>query len=254
MNFNKRKIAKLLLSLVLTSHTLNIQEQVIASQVVTNEPELRKGLLDIIIGGDKKICFAGICIDPGKLTESLLAKQIREISEKNAPVTVSSDKLFPRISSLPGNEFNPVLLDLQNSNPQDTIPPGDYAIFVKVYCLQKVAASPNGHRYLLGQYGGKRKEVLAALNLAAANSNIAHQDIQNLSWAIQSGISYESMPQPMQELVNKLIPQHRDNLKQEWWEQIEQIWNQGSRSLNLPSFETFISQNLGDVGRQGKLI
>ncbi|MFB2737115.1 CdiA C-terminal domain-containing protein [Umezakia ovalisporum] len=249
MNFNKRKIAKLLLSLVLTSHTLNIQEQVIASQVVTNEPELRKGLLDIIIGGDKKICFAGICIDPGKLTESLLAKQIREISEKNAPVTVSSDKLFPRVSSLPGNEFNPVLLDLQNSNPQDAIPPGDYAIFVKVYCLQKVAASPNGHRYLLGQYGGKRKEVLAALNLAAANSNIAYQDIQNLSWAIQSGISYESMPQPMQELVNKLIPQHRSSLKEEWWEQVEKIWNQGSRYLNLPSLETFISQNLGDVGR-----
>ncbi|QLE57419.1 hypothetical protein [Nostoc sp. TCL26-01] len=249
MNFNNRIITNLLLSLTLINIVVNIQQQAIAAEVMTHQPELRKGLLDSIIGGDKKICVAGFCVDSGQLTESLLAKQLKEISEKNAPVTVSSDKLFPRTSSLPGNEFNPVVLDLQNANPQDTIPAGDYVIFVNAYCLQKVAASPNGHRYLLGQYGGKRKEVLAALNLATANSDIAHQDLQNLSWAIQSGISYENMPQPMQELVNQLIPQHRAKLKQEWWEQVEKIWNQGSRYLNLPSFEVFISQNLGDVGR-----
>ncbi len=251
MNSNNKIITNLLLSLILTNNVVNIQQQAIAAEVITHQPELRKGLFDDInrVIGGKKICVAGFCIDSGQLTESLLAKQLREISEKNAPVTVSSDKLFPRTPSLPGNEFNPVVLDLQNANPQDAIPPGDYAIFVEVYCLQKVAASPNGHRYLLGQYGGKRKEVLAALNLATANSDLAHQDLQNLSWAIQSGISYENMPQPMQELVNKLIPQHRAKLNSGWWEQVEKTWNEGSRFLNLPSFETFIAQNLGDVGR-----
>jgi hypothetical protein len=124
MNSNNRRITNLLLSLILTNNVVNIQQQAIAAEVITHQPELRKGLFDDInrVIGGKKICVAGFCIDSGQLTESLLAKQLREISEKNAPVTVSSDKLFPRTSSLPGNEFNPVVLDLQNANPQDAIP------------------------------------------------------------------------------------------------------------------------------------
>ena len=117
------------------------------------------------------------------------------------------------------------------------IPPGDYIIPVNVYCLQKVASSPKGHRYLLGKYGGKRKEVLAALNKAATKSDIAHKDLQNLSWAIQAGVSYKDMPDSMQVMVNKLIPDYRSKLKQEWWKEVESAWNQGSKVLDLPSFD-----------------
>jgi hypothetical protein len=216
-------------------------------QSETKEKGLLDGVINVIKG--QKICLIpGLCVDSGDLTEQLLAKQIRELAEKNAPVTVSSDNLFPRVGSLPGTPFAPALLDLRGASPDDVIPAGDYVVPVQVFCLQKPAGSPNGHRYLVGQYGGKRKQVLAALNKAASTAEIGHTDLQNLSWAIQAGVAYEDMPQEMQALADKLIPDHRSSLKRGWLEDIEAAWNTGSKILNLPSFESFLTNQLGDAG------
>jgi hypothetical protein len=210
-----------------------------------------KGFLDGVINvikGQKVCLIPGLCVDSGDLTEQLLAKQIRELAEKNAPVTVSSDNLFPKVGSLSGIPFAPALLDLQGVASDDVIPPGDYVIPVQVFCLQKPAGSPDGHRYLLGQYGGKRKQVLAALNRAAFTAGVGHTDLQNLSWAIQAGVAYEDMPQEMRALVDQMIPEQRSALKRGWLEDIETVWSTGSKILNLPSFESFLTNQLGDVG------
>ncbi len=252
MNFGKRLFSYFLLSLLLFCNNFTFGQKVLGSQAVTEEPDLRKGLLNdknLIVQGEKKICIRSFCIDKGQLTETFLAKQIREIAEKNAPVTVSSNNLYPLVSSLPGDSFRPSILDLQGASPDQVIPAGDYVIPVKVYYLQKVASNPNGHRYLLGKYGGYSKEVLAALNQAAAGSNVSHSDLQNLSWAIQAGVSYKSMPTQMQALVDNLIPWYRSAFKPEWWEEIERIWNKSSQALHLASFQEFLSRHLGETGR-----
>lgn len=205
-----------------------------------------KNLFDIFKG--KKICILGICVNTRDITEELLAKQIRDIATKNAPITASSDNLFPVVDSLPGESFEPDLLDLSNAQPDEIIPPGDYVIPVRAYCLQKRASSPDAHRYVLGQYAGKKQKVLAAFNKAIAKTDIPTTDLQNLSWAIQSGVPYQEMPPEMQTLFNRLIPEHRDSLNQDFWQQIESLWNESSKVLNLPSFRSFVSNKLGDVG------
>lgn len=251
MDCRKRLFSYFLLYLLLFSNTLTFQQKVLGS-LVTDEPDVRKSLLDnrnLLAQGEKKICIRDFCIDKGQLTETFLAKKIREIAEKNAPVTVSSNNLYPLVSSLPGDSFRPSILDLQGASGEQVIPAGDYIIPVKVYCLQKVASSPNGHRYLLGKYGGSSKEVLAALNQAAAGSNVSHNDLQNLSWALQAGATYKDMPAQMQALVDSLIPWYRSAVKPEWWEEIERIWDKSSQALHLASFQEFLSRNLGDVGR-----
>lgn len=206
-----------------------------------------KNLFDIFKG--KKICLIpGLCINTTDITEELLAKQIRDIAKKNAPITASSDNLFPFVDSLPGESFEPALLDLRNAQPDEIIPPGDYVIPVRAYCLQKRASSPDAHRYVLGQYTGKKQKVLAAFNKAIAKTDIPTTDLQNLSWAIQSGVPYQEMPPEMQTLFNRLIPEHRSSLNQDFWQQIESLWNESSKVLNLPSFRSFVSNKLGDVG------
>ncbi len=251
MKIRKRLQCLALLWLFLFGSNLSFGQQAIAIETFNKQQEQRKGLFDDIkrvVGGKNKICIAGLCVKTGQLTEAVFAKQFKDIAQKNAPVTISSDNLYPVTESLPGNEFNPSILDLRNAQQDDVIPPGDYIIPVDVYCLQKVASSPKGHRYLLGQYGGKRKEVLAALNKAATKSDIPHKDLQNLSWAIQAGVSYKEMPDSMQVMVNKLIPDYRSKLKQEWWKEVESAWNQGSKLLNLPSFDRFVTSNFGEFG------
>jgi hypothetical protein len=252
MNFGKRVFSYFLLSLLLSGQILPVGQKVFGSEVTTDEPDLRKSWLDDknpIAQAEKKICIRSFCIDKGQLTETFLAKQIREIAEKNAPVTVSSNNLYPLVSSLPGDSFRPSILDLQGASSEQVIPAGDYIIPVKVYYMQKVASNPNGHRYLLGKYGGYSKDVLAALNQAAAGSNVPHNDLQNLSWAIQAGVSYKQMPSQMQALVDNLIPRYRSVFKPEWWEEIERIWNKSSQALRLASLQEFLSRHLGDAGR-----
>ena len=56
------------------------------------------------------------------------------------------------------------------------------------------------------------------------------------------------MPREMQTLFNNLIPEYRNSLNQDFWQQIESIWNSGSKVLNLPSFRSFVGNKLGDTG------
>lgn len=252
MKLKKRFSAIFLFSLLLFSNTLTFQQKVLGSQGGTDKHNLQKSLLEnknLVKQGKKRICIRSFCIDKNKFTETFLAKQIRDIAEKNAPVTASNNNLYPLVSSLPGDLFRPSILDLQGASPEQVIPAGDYVIPVKVYYLQKVASSPNGHRYLLGKYGGNRRQILAALNQAAASSDISHSDLQNLSWAIQTGAVYKNMPTQMQALVDRLIPQYRSALTSESWEEIEKIWNKASQALRLPSLQQFLTKNLGDTGR-----
>ena len=207
-----------------------------------------KGLLDGIFKGGKICLIPGLCVNTRDETEKLLAKQIRDIAKKNAPITASGDNLFPVVGSLPGESFEPDLLDLRNAQPDEIIPPGDYVIPVRAYCLQKRASSPKAHRYVLGQYAGKKQKVLAAFNKAVTKTDIPTPDLQNLSWAIQSGVTYQEMPPEMQTLFNRLIPEHRGSLNQDFWQQIESVWNSGSKVLNLSSFRSFVGNKLGDVG------
>ncbi|KAF3889761.1 MULTISPECIES: hypothetical protein [Nostocales] len=252
MNSTKKVFSYSLLSLLLFNNILTFHQKAIGSQSITDKPNLEKSLLEEqnrIAQGQKRICLRSFCIDKSSFTETFLAKQIRVLVEQNAPVTANSNNLYPLVSSLPGGSFRPNILDLEGASPKQILPAGDYVIPVKVYSLQRVASSPNGHRYLLGRYGGSRKEVLAALNRSAASSDVSQKDLQNLSWAVQAGASYKDMPAEMQALVNKLIPQYRSALKPGWWEEIEQLWNQSSQALHLHSLQEFLTRNLGDTGR-----
>jgi hypothetical protein len=244
---------KFLSSSLLLFVTLNVTSPALAG---TSDPR-SKGFLDRLIPNLPSVCLPLVgCIDSGKVAEetleSLLADELRQFATANAPIAISTQTLFETDRQLPGKPFDPVLLNLEGANANAAIPPGDYLIPVQTFCLQQVAASPRGHRYLLGALGGKRTEILQAFNQAAA----ATQDynittLQSISWAIQSGTAYRDMPGEMQTAIDRLIPEHQAalNPQQDFFEKIESIWNKGSNIAGFPNFEQFLINNLDDVGK-----
>lgn len=220
-----------------------------------NKPTLSnsqdKGLLDELFnrGGGRRICIGPLCINPGRITESIVREQLRKLVRDNAPLTVSDRNLYSTSRSLPGEDFSPRLLYLADAPAQAEIPPGDYVLLVQTYCLDAAATSPDGHRYRLGRYGGDRREVLQALTQAAAAGTYSQSEVQGLSWFIQSGGTYDQMPRDMQAIANDLIPQHRDRLNQkDFLEEVREIGNQVTSLLGYSSFDSFLRQEMGDVG------
>lgn len=210
-----------------------------------------KGLLDDLFnrGGGGRVCLGPLCINPGQITERIVMEQLRKLVRDDAPVTVSDRNLYSTARSLPGEDFSPTLLYLADAPAQGEIPPGDYVLLVQTYCLDAAATTPDGHRYRLGRYGGDRREVLQALNQAAATSPYSQSEVQGLSWFVQSGGTYDQMPRDMQAIANELIPQHRDTLNQkDFLEEVREIGNQVTSLLGYSSFDSFLRQEMGDVG------
>jgi hypothetical protein len=199
-----------------------------------------KGIFDQILNGIG-----------GQVTKTVLAKQLREMGQNNAPVTISTDNLYEAVGNLPGNTpFRPLMLNLSQIGSKSALPVGDYLIPVRVYCMQKSGSSPNGHRYVLGKYGGKRRKVVAALNAAAVSSRYSHQEIQGTSWAVQSGMRYADMPSDMKAIVDTLIPEYRDDInKKDFLVQVQEVWSVAGPALNLGSLESFLQNKVGEPGK-----
>lgn len=216
---------------------------------IANEKNFFNDLFRSITGRDR-ICLGPLCVSPGQITQDLVMRQLRGAIADMAPVTVSTQDLYPTVRNLPNQPFTPELLYLANAPTDAVIPPGDYIVLVEVYCLQSSASSPDGHRYRLGRYGGARQAVLQDLNLAATNSRYNQSEIQGLSWFIQSGGRFRDMPADMQQVVNELIPQHREQLNgTNFLEELREIGGTASNVLGYSSFESFLQQELGEVGQ-----
>ena len=206
-------------------------------------------IIDAITGGDSRFCIASFCIDAGEITEELLTDQLSDLVADHAPITISTESLYPTRRQLPSAPFDPVLLYLVDAAPDVTIPPGDYVYLVQVHCLQSQAASPNRHRYQLAQFGGTRQAILQDLNGAIATGEYAHGEIQGLSWFIQSGGRYDDMPRDMQALVNTLIPHHQEALDSgNFLNDLRSYGEMATSALGYYSFDAFLRQELGDVG------
>lgn len=209
------------------------------------------------------ICLFGICvpIDLPKPIEdavegvlSNVAKnQLRSLFAEQIPITGSEHKFYDSVATLPGEAFAPQSLPL-SSLPLDTlIPPGDYEIPAHFYCTKIYSFDGRGNRFTLAQLSGRMSDVLAALyNRASRSSEVKTQDIQQLSWAIQSGISYNDLPTSQKALVDQLIPDYRDRMQASLIDQLTEITNQVSRlsGNRLPG----VNQILNDLGLVGDMI
>src|SRR5579883_788871 len=191
----------------------------------------------------------------GAIADQLI-KALGGTLTSEAPITSSSEALFPTVAQLPGTAFKPqplpaTLISQIRSTGDGSVAllPGDYRIPVDVFCMKVSAHSPAGHRYLLAPLKGKWADVITALNARSAGTTIPHTQLQVLSWNLQAGMKYDELTPELQAIVDQLLPDYKPRLAKSFYEQIESTWSQLSGTVpGLPSMDSALGR-LGDVGR-----
>jgi hypothetical protein len=97
---------------------------------------------------------------------------------------------------------------------------GDYSIPVMTYCMKSSSSSPEGHTYTLDQMKGKLGPLIKKLNLKAP-AHFPISDVQILHWSLMSGLSYEEMTDESRKIIDQIVPEHRDELKESFLSSIE---------------------------------
>ncbi|HXH74989.1 MAG TPA: hypothetical protein VNJ08_08490 [Bacteriovoracaceae bacterium] len=98
--------------------------------------------------------------------------------------------------------------------------PGHYSIPVMTYCMKSSNSSPEGHIYQLDQMKGKLGPIIKMLNLKAL-AHFSTHDIQILHWSLLAGLSYDEMNEESQKIIDQIIPEHRNELKESFLSSME---------------------------------
>lgn len=198
------------------------------------------------------------CASAQQTVEDAAFLAARPILEKiffsEAPITPSSRELYPTVKVLSGKPFNP----RQNFNNRLnlsrgalTLSPGDYVVPVMTYCMQSGGSSPTAHKYALGKLSGRLASAIHDLN-GRVLSQFNAKDVQVLSWSIQNGIPYEEMATKSKEIIDKIIPDHKGELKLSLYQFFVDKWNSVAETTGLPHFEELTDETLNSLGTLGE--
>lgn len=76
-----------------------------------------------------------------------------------------------------------------------------------------VAGTQHGHTYYLGPLEGTRAPALVALRSRAPAANVDFWPLQHTIWQIEGGLSYNDMSADSQQLIDRLIPEYKGQLR-----------------------------------------
>ncbi|MGI2907148.1 hypothetical protein [Tolypothrix sp. VBCCA 56010] len=177
----------------------------------------------------------------------VVKNQLRSFFKDEIPIVGTEHKFYPKNKELPGKPFSPKTLYLISLKDSDVLPPSDYEIPAHFYCTKVYTLNGSGNRYVLAKLDGKMAKALSTLYQRASRAGVPIQDVQVLSWSMQAGVPYSSLPQNSQALVDKLIPEYRDKMDVSFYDKTINLWSQISRQTSLPSFDQVLN-DMGDIG------
>jgi hypothetical protein len=162
---------------------------------------------------------------------------------------------FETLARLPGTEFQPQFNKIisYDINANLVLLPGDYIIPVITFCMKSNGQSPDNHNYVLSQMYGARSKIIRELNLRAL-PKFTPQDIQILSWSLQSGLSYQELTKTSQQIIDQILPEKKSELKTSIYKKVVNDWNRLSEQSQglIPSFDDVSSKFLYQIGSSGK--
>jgi hypothetical protein len=168
---------------------------------------------------------------------------------------------YPIVQEMEGTKYNDKDANQTSFIIEDSgnflLSTGDYSIPVMTYCMKSSSSSPKGHTYILDQMKGKLGPLIKKLNLKAP-AHFSMSDIQILHWSLMSGLSYEEMTDESQMIIDQIVPEHRNEIKESFLSSIEKKFDHLSElsdgkvpTLNdIPYFEEMRSfrDKLREVG------
>jgi len=84
---------------------------------------------------------------------------------------------------------------------------------------------------------GAKANIIREVNTKAI-PQYSSGDVQILSWSIQNGLSYDEMTKTSREIIDKVVPELKSQLRESFLENFSEKWNQLSKATNgvLPGF------------------
>jgi hypothetical protein len=167
------------------------------------------------------------------------------------PLKLDANAVYPTVLAPPGGPFAPRPLALNPDNLDQPIPPGDYTIPIFAFCTEYSVHRPGyGLAYRLGPLQGKAADAIGALLWRGLlEKGKPPQQLQAVSWAIQSGLRYVQMPQSYQAVIDEVIPDYRNQLSGDFVQNLEDVYSSYAKSASLPPLE----QMLTKMGKPGEL-
>lgn len=166
------------------------------------------------------------------------------------PLELDAKTSYPTVDAPPGGPFLPKLLQPSvYRNLQKPLPPGDYVVRTYAYCTEYSAHLPgSGLAYRLAPLQGKSAGAIANLLARGSLKGIPAARLEAVTWAIESGLTYQRMPASYQELIDRLIPDYKGQVEDDFVQQVQDNYQRYSRYLNLPSLDSLLS-GMGAAGQ-----
>jgi hypothetical protein len=185
------------------------------------------------------------------LKQKALEASISKLLNSELPINLNAKALYPTVNSLPGGPFVPQQIAISEATGDQPLAPGDYEVKVTAFCTEYSIHRPGkGVAYQLGPLQGKAAGAVANIIWRGMFAGVTPQQIMGLTWAIQSGITYDQMPQNYKQLIDQLIPDYKSQISSDFVQQVEDSYSQVAKQTKLPP----LSQLLGGMGEAGKLM
>lgn len=167
------------------------------------------------------------------------------------PLKLDANAIYPTVAAPPGGPFAPRPLTVTAANIDQPLPPGDYTINMLAFCTEYSVHRPGaGIAYRLGPLQGRAAGAIGALLWRGTlEKNKPPQQLQAVSWAIQSGLRYSQMPKTYQALIDEVIPDHRNELNGDFMQSMEDSYAAYAKTAKLPPLE----QMFAKMGKPGEL-
>jgi hypothetical protein len=177
--------------------------------------------------------------------------------KNNMPLQVREISRFSTVDRLPGLPFSPnfnLRVDF-NKEGNLLLEPGDYLIPVMTYCMNSKGSSPDAHSYILSQMQGSRARIIRDLNLRAL-PQFSYEDVQILSWSLQNGLKYDDLTAESKNIVNTVLPEYKEALRDSLLETLEKKWNDVAAHSDgiVPSLADTSDNALARLGETGSAI
>lgn len=191
----------------------------------------------------------------GQLGEQLKQKTaertISTLLDNSLPLKLDANAVYPTVTAPPGGRFAPQPLTLTTADLDRPLPPGDYTVNMLAFCTEYSVHRPGaGVAYRLGPLQGKAAAAIGDLLWRGTlQKNLPPQQLQAVSWAIQSGLRYDQMPKTYQSVIDNVIPDRRNELNGDFFQSLEDSYNNLAKGTKLPPLQ----QMLGGMGKPGQL-
>lgn len=190
------------------------------------------------------------------LTQTLKRKVVEEavgtLLNNQLPLKLDASTLHSTVAELPGAPFQPLPLKLTAQAMNEPLPPGDYVMRALAFCTEYSVHRPgNGVPYQTGPIQGKCADAIATLLWRGTiEKRRKPRELQTVSWAIQSGVTYAQMPKTYQAVIDDVIPEFRSQLSGDFVQSLEDLYVARAKDAGLPPLDKFLTS----LGKPGELV